>query len=149
MVGFPGETDEDFADSLHFCEKIHYSQMHVFRYSPRDGTPAATYPDQISGDVAAARSQAMIAVGMKTGRAFRKSMIGRKMNVLVERTTDDNGFLSGYTENYIRAAVDVPERFVGRIIPVRLTGVDGELMTSELLDYDEQGASVRHLPVLS
>ena len=127
IVGFPGETDEDFADSLHFCEKMQYTQMHVFRYSPRDGTPAASYPNQIPGDVAATRSQAMISVGMKTGRAFRESMIGRKSNVLVERTTDDNKLLTGYTENYIRTAVDVPERFVGRIIPVRLTGIDGEL----------------------
>jgi len=68
---------------------------------------------------------------------------------LVERATDDNGVLTGYTENYLRTAVDVPERFVGRIIPVRLTGLDGEVMTSELLDYEEQGATARRLTLLS
>ena len=148
MVGFPGETDEDFADSLSFCETMKFTQMHVFRYSPRDGTPAAKYPNQIPGSVANSRSQAMIKMGNETAKAFRHEMIGKEMNVLVERSTDDNGLLCGYTENYIRTAVEVEPRFIGRIVPVRLTGIDGEIMTSELLGHTELGASAKLLPVI-
>ena len=134
MVGFPGETDAHFEASLAFVEKMGFSQLHVFRYSPRSGTPAATFQNPVPGDVASDRSRAMIEVGIRTGAAFRATMAGKTARVLVERTPERDGFFSGYTENYLRTLVKVPERAVGEIIDVRLGGVEGELLTSELLD---------------
>ena len=71
------------------------------------------------------------------------------MHVLVERSRNEAGLLTGYTENYIRTSVDVPDRFIGRIVPVELTGSDGEYMTSELSDYEEMGATIKRLRVLA
>jgi threonylcarbamoyladenosine tRNA methylthiotransferase MtaB len=149
MVGFPGETDQEFNHSLNFVEQVGFSQLHVFRYSPRDGTPAATYPDQIQGDVAAARSAAMMKVGQKTGAAFREKMLGQTCHVLVERSEERPGVFSGYTENYLRTLVEVPERFVGQIVPVKLSGVDGDFMTSEVLGSSHQTGALKHLRLLS
>ena len=77
MVGFPSETDAHFEVSYQFVKDIGFSQLHVFRYSPRKGTPAATYPDQVSPHVSAARSQAMIALGERLNIAFRQRMLGK------------------------------------------------------------------------
>ena len=99
MVGFPGETDADFEDSLQFVEEIGFNQLHVFRYSPRRGTPAADYSDHVPPHVSAERSKAMIALGKQLGVEFRERMLGKTMNVLVEESREGaDGHLAGFTE---------------------------------------------------
>ena len=124
MVGFPGETDADFEDSLQFVEEIGFNQLHVFRYSPRRGTPAADYSDHVPPHVSAERSKAMIGLGKQLGVEFRKRMLGKTMHVLVEESREGtDGHLAGFTENYLRVLTDVPGSTVNRILPVKLTGV--------------------------
>ena len=129
MVGFPGETDTDFEDSLQFVEEIGFNQLHVFRYSPRRGTPAADYADQVSPHVSAERSKAMIALGKRLGVEFRKRMLGKTMNVLVEESREGtDGSLAGFTENYLRVLMDVPDSAVNQILPAQLIGLEGEFI---------------------
>ncbi len=132
MVGFPGETDADFEDSLRFVEATGFSQLHVFRYSPRRGTPAADYPDHVPPHVSADRSKATIRLGKRLEIEFRKQMLGKTMNVLVEESCEGPaGHLAGFTDNYLRVLLDVPDSAVNRILPVKLVALEGEFIRAE------------------
>ncbi len=129
MVGFPGETDADFETSLQFVEQIGFSQLHVFRYSPRKGTPAATYEAQVPPHVSAARSRAMIQLGQQLGTAFRRRMLGKDTELLVEDSREGQAqHLAGFTDNYLRVLVDTPEASINHILRVKLTAMDGEFL---------------------
>jgi threonylcarbamoyladenosine tRNA methylthiotransferase MtaB len=134
MVGFPGETDTDFEDSLQFVEEIGFSQLHVFRYSPRRGTPAADYADHVPPHISAERSKAMMVLGERLGAEFRKRMLGKTMNVLVEDSPEGtDGHMAGFTENYLRVLMDIPDSAVNRILPAKLTTLEGEFIRAETI----------------
>ena len=131
MVGFPGETDAHFEESCQFVEEIGFSQLHVFRYSPRKGTPAATYLDQVSPHISAARSQAMIALGERLNTTFRQRMLGKQKEVLIEASREgENNHLAGFTDNYLRVLVDAPERAINQIQRVTLGALEGDCITA-------------------
>ena len=129
MVGFPCETDNDFKESLQFVEEIGFNQLHVFRYSPRRGTPAATYTDHVSPHISTQRSRDMIELGEKLSIEFRKKMLGKKKKVLIEESREENkNLLSGFTENYLRVLVDVPDTAINHILQVELTSFDNDFV---------------------
>ena len=131
MVGFPGETDAHFEESCRFVEEIGFSQLHVFRYSPRKGTPAAAYPDQVSPHISAARSQTMIALGKRLNTAFRQRMLGKQKAVLIEASREGkNNHLAGFTDNYLRVLVDAPERAINEIQRVTLGTLEGDCIAA-------------------
>ena len=131
MVGFPGETDAHFEASCQFVEDIGFSQLHVFRYSPRKGTPAATYPDQVSPHVSAARSQTMIALGERLNTAFRQRMLGKQKAVLIEASREGkNNHLAGFTDNYLRVLVDAPESAINQIQRVTLETLEADCIAA-------------------
>ena len=131
MVGFPGETDIHFEESCRFVEEVGFSQLHVFRYSPRKGTPAATYPDQVSPHISAARSQAMIALGERLNIAFRQRMLGKQKAVLIEASREGkNNHLAGFTDNYLRVLVDAPESAINEIQSVTLGSLEGDCIAA-------------------
>ena len=131
MVGFPGETDAHFEESCRFVEEIGFSQLHVFRYSPRKGTPAATYPDQISPHICAERSQTMIALGEHLNRGFRQRMLGKQKAVLIEASREgENNHLAGFTDNYLRVLVDAPESAINQIQNVTLGSLEGDCIAA-------------------
>ncbi len=131
MVGFPSETDAHFEESCQFVEEIGFSQLHVFRYSPRKGTPAATYPDQVSPHISAARSQAMIALGERLNTAFRQRMLGKQKAVLIEASREgENNRLAGFTDNYLRVLVDAPESAINQIQHVTLSSLEGDCIAA-------------------
>ncbi len=99
MVGFPGETDEDFEQSLKFVEKIGFAKSHIFPYSPRKGTPAANFENQIAESVKNRRASEMSAVADKCMRKFLESQLGKEFPVLFEREKSD-GIHHGFTPNY-------------------------------------------------
>ncbi len=132
MVGFPGETNSDFHDSLQFVKKIGFSQLHVFRYSPRKGTPAASYPDQVPPHILSSRSSEMIQLGKELSTTFRQRMLGKYKRILVEDNKDgENQLLAGFTENYLRVLVDVPESAINHILKIKLTTLDSEYVYGE------------------
>ncbi|MBQ3140706.1 MAG: tRNA (N(6)-L-threonylcarbamoyladenosine(37)-C(2))-methylthiotransferase MtaB [Clostridia bacterium] len=97
MVGFPGETEEEFAQSVAFVQKVGFGRLHVFSYSPRPGTPAAAM-SQVPPDVKKRRAAEMAAVGERLAAEFARSQVGSEAEVLFE--TAENGFYCGYTRNY-------------------------------------------------
>ena len=103
IVGFPGETDEDFAHTVEFVKQIQFSKIHVFKYSKREGTPAATYKDQIDGLIKNKRSEILIDLGNELTKQFNNSFINSRVSVLYEEKSkvDEKAF-EGYTTNYIR-----------------------------------------------
>ena len=131
MVGFPGETDAHFKESCQFVEEIGFSQLHVFRYSPRKGTPAASYPDQVSPHISASRSQEMIALGERLNTVFRQRMLGKQKEVLIEASREgEHDHLAGFTDNYLRVLVDAPESAINQIQRVTLSSLEGECIAA-------------------
>ncbi|MCP5094686.1 MAG: tRNA (N(6)-L-threonylcarbamoyladenosine(37)-C(2))-methylthiotransferase MtaB, partial [Chloroflexi bacterium] len=111
IVGFPNETDADFADSLEYVESIGFSRMHAFTYSQRPGTAAATMPNQINGRVKKERVRRMIDLGNRLSLNFHEQYVGKTMNVLWEMNVGANNDglrWVGYTDNYIRVHAHGP-----------------------------------------
>ena len=106
IVGFPGETQELFAESVAFVERMNFARMHVFPYSPRQGTPAAGFAAQVPDEEKKERVRIMQALAVKKSEAFHASFLGKKMPVLFE--TEREGVTDGLTENYIRVYTDAP-----------------------------------------
>ena len=101
IVGFPGETDKEFEESLEFCKQLGFARIHVFSYSPRSGTAAAKMAKQVADKVKKERSRQMLALAEESANNFRESFTGEALDVLWEKQTDD-GDWTGMTGNYIR-----------------------------------------------
>lgn len=131
MVGFQGETDEDFEQSRVFVEKIGFARTHIFCYSVREGTKAAQRTDRVPNLEKQRRSVLMQSTAGKCEREFLESQIGLVSQVLFEEQVD--GFWEGYTENYTRVRVKADRPLEGEILSVRITGAgdgvcDGKLV---------------------
>ena len=100
LCGFPGETAEEHAATMAFCEQIAFSRMHVFPYSERQGTPAATMPGSVPKAVREQRARELIALGARMADRYRDAQVGQKRQVLFE--TYENGRSAGYTMEYMR-----------------------------------------------
>lgn len=124
IVGFPGESEEEFEETRRFLETVNFYEMHVFPYSRREGTAAAKRKDQVSEAVKKRRSGILLDLVKKQSRAFRESYIGRDVEVLFEESREINGISCriGYTGEYIRAAKKTAEEISGEICSGRLTG---------------------------
>lgn len=121
MVGFPGETDEDFAESYHFCQQMAFANIHVFPYSERPCTPATLMPEKIDEPVKKERSKRMLKLARESARRFEEQFLGRTMMVLWEREVDD-GVWVGLTDNYIRVVAQSKKPLKNWLIPARLGG---------------------------
>lgn len=131
MVGFAGETEEEFQESLKFAEEIGFAKVHVFAYSRRPGTKAYNAPGQVPEKVKEERSRRMIEATAATQRAFLEAQVGRTEEVLFEQPVAENVY-EGYTGNYtpVRAASAVPLH--GQLLPVKLTKADEQFCLGEI-----------------
>jgi threonylcarbamoyladenosine tRNA methylthiotransferase MtaB len=118
IVGFPGETDAEFEESYQLCRQMEFARIHVFPYSPRPGTEAATMSNQVGDRVRRERSQRMLALARESARNFRRKFLGKTMPVLWEKQSD--GVWSGLTDNYIRVYTRSDEDLTNRLLPVKL-----------------------------
>lgn len=125
MVGFPGETEEQFARTLAMAEKCGFSRLHVFKYSPRKGTPAATFPDQVPYQEKEKRSKRLMALGVELAARFRQDFIDKTIPVLFEETVKP-GIIAGLTEHYVRVLVSGDENMLGQIASVNITRQHGK-----------------------
>jgi threonylcarbamoyladenosine tRNA methylthiotransferase MtaB len=114
IIGFPGEKETDFIDSLKFVKDIYPSRLHVFRYSDRPGTRSYTFKDKIPGNISKERSKCMIADGLRMQEDFHNSLIGKRLEVLPERKTN-NGFFEGYSSEYSRVRIKEPGIKIGKL----------------------------------
>ncbi len=131
MVGFPGESDEDFAESLAFAQKVGFEKAHVFPYSRRGATPAARMPDQIENAVKQERAAKMIAATNEIRQNFLSAQVGKTVEVLVEERVR-NGMFQGYTANYTPVRIN-GECECGKIIKAKIIGVDGDFCLGETI----------------
>ena len=108
IVGFPGETEEEFARTEEFLAKVHFSDMHIFKYSKRHGTKAADMPDQINPQVQTERSEKLITLGEKMKNDFIEACKDQEQIVLIEEEAEINGtkYMTGHSKNYIRCAFE-------------------------------------------
>ena len=125
IVGFPGETDEDFADTYRFLERLAPAFLHVFPYSARPDTPAAGFPNRVPPPVAERRAAELGALSERLHRAFTKSRSERKREYCGE-STRRNGYMYGYTGNYVKVRTPFDRALINTITPVKLTATDGE-----------------------
>ena len=112
IVGFPGETDEEFNKTYEFLEKIKFSKMHIFKYSPRKGTKAAKFPDQIEGEIKNKRSDILISLSDENEKEFASKYIGKEIEVLFENEKE------GHTTNYIKVESEKEIEKTPRIVKV-------------------------------
>jgi threonylcarbamoyladenosine tRNA methylthiotransferase MtaB len=135
IIGFPGETENAFATSLGFVERMAFARVHVFPYSSRPDTPAALMPDQIDPRIRRQRARHVKRVAEHSARAFREQFIGQVIPVLWEKQRAD-GQWSGLTDNYIR--VFAPSRAVlaGRCLPTRMVCLEAGGLKGELVGPD-------------
>ncbi len=124
MVGFPGETDAAFENTLRICREARFSRLHVFPYSPREGTPAATMPDQIPNSVAKQRAAKLIAAGEELAAEFAASLVGRDDVVLAEERLEGDR-VGGYSSRYMRTILPDTGISTGELYEVRLSGSEG------------------------
>lgn len=116
IVGFPGETDEEFNKTYQFLKEIKFYKMHIFKYSPRKGTKAAVMPNQINGDIKEERSKKLIELSDRNEIEYNKSYIGKNVEVLFEEEKD--GMYKGHTQNYIMVYCQSKENLDNKIIDV-------------------------------
>ena len=131
MVGFPGETEDEFLQSLHFAKTLGFAKMHVFPYSVREGTLAATMADQIPADIKKERAKQASDLAFKMEQNFHKTMLGETENVLFEQ--GENGCYYGYTTNYTRAKAQCSHDISGQILPVLLDRIDENMICATLV----------------
>ncbi|MFC1977592.1 tRNA (N(6)-L-threonylcarbamoyladenosine(37)-C(2))-methylthiotransferase MtaB [Chloroflexota bacterium] len=119
IVGFPGETEQEFEESYELCRQLQFARIHVFSYSRRSGTEAARLPHQISAQVKKERSQKMLALAEESARNFRQQFSGKMMPVLWERQSD-GGVWSGLTDNYIKVYTRSDEDLTNKLLPLKV-----------------------------
>ena len=134
IVGFPGETEEEFEQTKAYLEHIHFYEMHLFKYSKRKGTRAAVMPDQIDEQIKAARSEKLIALGHDMSKEFRKFYIGKNEEVLFEEKAviGDKEYFVGYTKEYVKVAKKTDENLENQIVSGRISG----MLTDEILLFE-------------
>ncbi len=129
IVGFPGETEEDFMDTMDLAEQIDFLHMHIFPFSPREGTPAATMKDQIPEDIKRERAHRLEALGKKLSAARYRRALGETRSVLFE--SREGEYFFGHAEDMLEVKMKTEEHLQGQIWQVRLVDFDGARMIAE------------------
>ena len=131
IVGFPGETEEDFRESYAFAEEIGFAKIHVFPYSPKRGTPAAARKDQLLNAVKAERSHTLIQLSDKMAAEFLADAVGTDAEVLYERAVGD-GIYEGHTTNYMKVHGRSETDLTNRIAKTHITRAEGEMLFGDV-----------------
>ena len=124
IVGFPGETDEEFNKTYEFLSKLKFYKMHVFQYSPRKGTRAAVMPNQIDGNIKEQRSKKLIELSNKNQKQYNQEIVGQNVEVLFEDREDN--YYKGHTQNYILVKYKTNEELENTLKEVKITKSDVE-----------------------
>jgi threonylcarbamoyladenosine tRNA methylthiotransferase MtaB len=133
IVGFPGETEEEFQCTVDFIREVDFSAIHVFKYSPREGTPAAKHKNQIAPQIKEQRSKIITAIAQEQETAFKNKFLNKKMDVLFEHRIEEQGNIyEGHTDNYIRVFVESQNNLKGIITSVELKAIKEDHVEGEL-----------------
>lgn len=132
IVGFPGETNEEFDKTYEFLKDIELTHMHVFKYSPRKGTPAATMENQVDPSVKHDRSEKLLQLNEENFNKFGQKMLEKEFNVLFEQKVGDNKY-EGLTENYVKVIVESDNDISEQILKVKIKDVKNEFLEGILV----------------
>ena len=132
MVGFAGETDEEFQKSMEFVERIGFAKVHIFPYSRRPGTAADRAPNQLSNDVKKKRAALMAEAAGRARKKFLGSQVGRTEKVLIE-PRNKNGKYEGYTPNYTLIYVEADESYINTVVEVKIISADNDYCIGEIV----------------
>lgn len=131
IVGFPGETVEEFKKTYEFLQEIKLNKLHVFKYSPRRGTKAAEFKETVDNEEKEKRSKLLIELSDNCEKEFNKKFIGRIMDVLIEEKKEE--FCYGYTRNYIKVKVSSEKNIEGEIINTKIHDVNNDILVGEMV----------------
>ena len=132
IVGFPGETNEEFDKTYEFLKDIELTHMHIFKYSPRKGTPAATMENQVDPSTKHERSEKLLQLNEENFKKFGQKMLDKEFNVLFEQKVGDNKF-EGLTENYVKVIVESDKDLSEQILKVKIKDVKNEFLEGILV----------------
>ena len=132
IVGFPGETNEEFDKTYEFLKDIELTHMHVFKYSPRKGTPAATMENQVDPSTKHDRSEKLLQLNEENFNKFGQRMLDKEFNVLFEQKVGDNKY-EGLTENYVKVIVESDNDISEQILKVKIKDVKNEFLEGILV----------------
>ena len=133
IVGFPGETEEEFKCTVDFIKMVDFSAMHIFKFSPREGTPAAKHKNQVAPNIKEQRSKIITSIARERKLAFESKFLNTKMDVLFEYMIDEQGSIyEGHTDNYIRVFAESEQDIKGMILPVELKAVKEDYVEGKL-----------------
>jgi threonylcarbamoyladenosine tRNA methylthiotransferase MtaB len=133
MVGFPGETDDDFEQTRALIENLPFTYLHVFTYSSRPGTPSAAMPSQVRGDVAHERNRILRELAAHKKRQFHEGFVGRTLEAITLTHVDEqNGFTEALTDNYQKLWVEGIHQ-ANQAVLARIVGIEGEALLGQLL----------------
>jgi len=140
MVGFPGETEADFLATCRAVEEVGFSKVHVFRFSPRQGTPAADMPDQVPESLKRRRAAGLSALAGRLRRGYFQALVGRELQVLVERWASGTpGLLLGTSARYAPVELPGSQRLIGRLVPATAEAViEGRIRVQQHLGDEPQ-----------
>lgn len=130
IVGFPGETEEEFEQTYTFLDKIKFYKMHIFKYSPRNGTVAAKMPNQVDGNIKEERSNKLIALSDINEEAYNKQYIGKTVKVLLEEREGE--YIKGHTTNYMVVKVKTEQELENTIQKVTITNIENLELVGEI-----------------
>ena len=135
IVGFPGETEEEFNETYEYLKRLKLTKTHIFKFSPRKGTKAASMDNQIDGVVKENRSKALIELNDKNEADFSRSIVGREMDVLIEQEVSKKpGIFEGYTRNYVKVEIlNANEEMIGKIVPCVIEEANGDYVTGKII----------------
>ena len=131
IVGFPGETEEDFATTLEFAKQCGFAKMHIFPYSKRKGTPAAEMPEQVDEAVKSERAARLAQVDEELHQQMLQSTVGKVEEVLFEQPLDDE-HMEGLCGPYLRVVVPGTKELANTIAKVKITGIKEDFLLGEL-----------------
>ncbi len=130
IVGFPGESEEEFAATYDFIKTVNFSQLHVFPYSPRKNTPAAKMKDQINDQVKHQRVEKLLELSKQLNKDFAVQQIGKTLKVLFEKQNGD--YLIGHASDYLQVKVKTDQNLIGEIVNVKITKFD-DILEGEMI----------------
>jgi tRNA-2-methylthio-N6-dimethylallyladenosine synthase len=143
IVGFPGETEEDFEATLNIVREVGYASAFTFKYSIRPGTPGATMENQVAEAVKTERLQRLNELITGQMRAFLSSVVGRTLPVLVEKPGRNPGQVGGRSPYLQAVHMDGPERLIGQIVPVEIVAAGNNSLAGKIVtDAERNPASV-------
>jgi threonylcarbamoyladenosine tRNA methylthiotransferase MtaB len=126
IVGFPGETEAQFQETVRLCEEARFCKIHAFPYSERSGTLAARLEDDVPPAEKTRRVQELLRLSDRLGLQFADNHLGETVTVLVEQRDRHTGQLSGLTGNYLRVAFDGPDTLRGQLVPLQVQSAGSE-----------------------